>query len=1221
MTSNKLSIKYESNFVKSDEENKFYRDLYELIFIEQNGLIKRNGVNYEGNDMDLSSSVLHIHIKNVKYIINQTNYKPVYELFNEAYKTGLCFPLMERACEESSAHFDFDIKSPINFDDVLSIFDSDDFHRIGNIIIEEYMKMYNISKKINNFFMVFLVKPKKGKSTNEMNRYGLHIKCPSIIMSKFARITLMKNLSLNTDLINFMEEKFGVDDSFIDELPASTSIFVYGSCIQPNDRAGKVYKIKEILKYSITKDNHINSTNVNWDMNNVNLQLELSGVFEGNIIKKIKLKLKPNYYTLEQQSIEKKIYKKTDELHALNLDIETLCGTDTDANILCQLLELFPKNTQLPYDKWRNIVISIQNTNVEYKPIARIFTEKYRIKHSKQSPDEIIREFETLWDNMLNTNDRILTFTYIKNRCTEIDEEETEKILNSSIINILDYRFSEICGLNAIGDLIISSMIKNIVHGEYHCDKFGKDNIWYEFINNKKCYSYVDQSMKYKWRKNTPGDNSIISLRKLYQNDFKNHIIKPYIDALDIKIRGCINENLEKKYIENKKEMERILKDLAVDVKLEKYIKSLSSDCKLNEIMKANTTMEKYLDSDPRTFGISNGILLFDKQYTGENWKQSITYTSGINNYFVSKASRAQLKPFEPQKEIIEECFDKVRRIFINDPDAFYKFMLLGASAFNSDEKAEIQLIMIHGYGSDGKSTWFDTLDCVFKTVNPEESYEVRPNSQMLFYAQLDSDKPSPETMSLDGPKVINFDEVLINAVVNDTALKNLCGGEQKGRTLYDKKSVTVKTNAVKFLATNSLPRVMATDHGTFRRISTYSAKTKFVDGTPSSKNEYKKDYEWKNDKLKRQEYINAYLYIFMVYFLRLQRDYKGETVNFKSPTIESESEDYRNSQNVIHKYIMNNIVKEKVVGDDYTPTQLTLYDIAKKFLIWQESKIDKKDLYKKDFIVTELKKTDLRKIKRGGGFEKNEDDEDYISGFVCLGDGVVFDKDRHIRSNNTNIFKEADAIQRPVDSIITEFDNAETERKKEIKKEIGEKFKKEIGKDKLTLEERKVMESQKRKMIAEKEKNDKLFKTNLKLLNAHNNEIVDTSDDETFEFIVTDGITEKDKFKEDYTKYLDFDYIFEHELTDFIDSLIADDKNAQNNNISKTDIMIQQGKRLNATNKEQKKQQRELYQYENKTYEHAIENVNDNVNPNNYIVTEDEEDEEIESDFFDDEL
>jgi hypothetical protein len=103
---------------------------------------------------------------------------------------------------------------------------------------------------------------------------------------------------------------------------------------------------------------------------------------------------------------------------------------------------------------------------------------------------------------------------------------------------------------------------------------------------------------------------------------------------------------------------------------------------------------------------------------------------------------------------------------------------------------------------------------------------------------------------------------------------------------------------------------VDTTDHGTWRRIRHYTAKTRFrKNPDPTNPLEKKDDQKFVRTYPNDPEFQAEVLSLLVHYLERLYNEYGGELKSVPVPTIERETEEFRVSQDTLHRWLCESIV------------------------------------------------------------------------------------------------------------------------------------------------------------------------------------------------------------------------------------------------------------------------------------------------------------------------
>jgi phage/plasmid-associated DNA primase len=174
-----------------------------------------------------------------------------------------------------------------------------------------------------------------------------------------------------------------------------------------------------------------------------------------------------------------------------------------------------------------------------------------------------------------------------------------------------------------------------------------------------------------------------------------------------------------------------------------------------------------------------------------------------------------------------------------------------------------------------------------------------------------------PAMMELKNARMVYYSESDRNEKVNVAKVKEITGGESlSGRHLF-KEQENFSANCNHIVTTNHRFIIETTEHAVWRRFMSYKFKICFkVKCDPNEPNERPRDPEL-IDKIKADKrYQEAFLSILIHYRSKLYALYGGQILRVPHPTIEKETEEYRQSEDIYQRFIMNNVYQYKGGGD-----------------------------------------------------------------------------------------------------------------------------------------------------------------------------------------------------------------------------------------------------------------------------------------------------------------
>lgn len=240
-------------------------------------------------------------------------------------------------------------------------------------------------------------------------------------------------------------------------------------------------------------------------------------------------------------------------------------------------------------------------------------------------------------------------------------------------------------------------------------------------------------------------------------------------------------------------------------------------------------------------------------------------------------------------------------------------------------------------HNSNGKSMMLNIMKDVFG-----ENYCRKIPLAFLTDKRTKSSSAEPALMDLEVARLAHYSESNKNEELNTSKMKEITGQEAlSGRNLYEKQK-NFRPSCHHVITTNNDFIIETTDNGTWRRIKKYHFKMIFKDN--SQEIDENNPYEKKADpKLAMELSTNpsikeACLSTLVEYYKRLQINYGGCLTNIPTPTINRETEEYRNSQDVINRFINDYII----VSPD---SELMLIDLVETYKQWYINNIDNSEI------------------------------------------------------------------------------------------------------------------------------------------------------------------------------------------------------------------------------------------------------------------------------------
>jgi phage/plasmid-associated DNA primase len=766
---------------------------------------------------------------------------------------------------------------------------------------------------------VALVPP---KLPNEPTVYkdGFHILIPEIQVTKGLKRHLSQEL-INRGLmktifkdIDHMEDP----DKMLDKMSSSNPVHFLGNS-KPGKPAYKLTHVYEVIIYVDEDDidrrlldiDMINSgkikRNVNAEPTPINLSYEFSlsfytRTFGGHPtwLRKVQMDYKPSLETKIQLLVEKtsKDILPDDDIMQAENSVDILAMGNAEANHLKKLLEILDISYATEYEKWFKVICAIAHTNINYKPLAIWFSHR---KPESWSPSEIDR----VWAEAANgrfgrkpvTKRSIIHWAKESSpqRFREVDKEHYFQVLARSAYDnegrVEHAQAAKVCH-SMIGDKFVVDVGFN--------EKTGKTGYcWYEFVTPGQA---MRKGEVYKWRKELEPDNIHLFI--------SDQMPKVYAQlGANIKDRkdNAANEG-EAKYWAN------------VERNFRLYMTKLGNDVFQNGIVKQSQYkfrqrgFAEELDSYEDVIGVGNGVLKIGLE------PQII---KGFHEFKISKFTETDYVPYDPENPLIKTLLRAFAEIF-PEKDVL-NFMLFHASTGLDFKESACLLVLLVGGGQNGKSFF---AKMIHNTLGHQ--YCAAGKSALLTAPMERAESANSAQMQMKDKRYFYFDEFNKCELLNTGRVKGIVNpGWQSGRDLHSRQG-NFKNTCNPIALSNFDFIIDTTDHGTWRRIYYYRNKVKFCKN-PNPANPYEKRVDSKfidectNDPLYKQ----AMLSILVHYYQRLCREYRGDIKNVPVPTIEKETEEFRNRQDALNRFITQMIVKSPCADATGLPT------IAQKYIEW----------------------------------------------------------------------------------------------------------------------------------------------------------------------------------------------------------------------------------------------------------------------------------------------
>jgi phage/plasmid-associated DNA primase len=803
-----------------------------------------------------------------------------------------------------------------------------------------------------------IVKPKPvavdDETGNTKYKYGFHLLLPGVRTSRGYKKHLLRDLRDDSAIKGVLTDLKVVGDPVecLDMNSASVPVLFLGSCKRGGSpyAAGPAFEISFEAAFASESgktpgalgDDFYPMVKVvsakSLETKGYNLVAELSLCYEARY-EQNKPPLVESWVCPHRPELDSKIAlvsnqtQDSEELLLAQHSLSTLAVHDAEARYLHQILDILDKSYYTDRNKWRNVVFALANTSPTYKPLAEWFSHKYYKWADKSS--KRLDNFDQMWD------DAVARRGSVKNPITRRSLIRWAQLSNPQKFKQVSDQgyFATLANyVYGYGGVIEHYMVAKVLHAMLG-NKFVVDvdeghrgrytYCWFEFVVPGQA---SQPGEPWKWRKEIEPDE-----------------LHKYISENLIKVFDRVAQDIEDR------------RKRATEEGKAKYYQKLGATFRLSQrkifndtfkngiIRQANYLFRRRgfvasLDKDPDLLGTGNGLLRLGAK---------CTLIDHFHEHAVMKYTPVVYKPFNPSDpwtKLLLQAFED-----IIPEDDIRDWILFDAATSLSGGVKEGILLLWYGGGANGKTF---VMRMISKTLG---AYSKKLNISLLTSEREPADRSNSAAMQLKGIRNGYFEETQKSGPLNDQRLKEIVNpGEMSGREMYGKQE-NFELTATLMVGQNFDFIVKTYDHGTWRRLKHYTAKVKFC-SDPDPDNPFeKKD----NPKFIR-EYVNdpdcqtAMLSILVHYYERLQREYGGQVKNVPCPTLKQESQVFRNSQDMINRFITEMVV--------YSPDSKYVYplaSVATSYVEWYNMNVDRRRHVASE-IIQDLENSALRKyLKR----------------------------------------------------------------------------------------------------------------------------------------------------------------------------------------------------------------------------------------------------------------
>ncbi len=570
-----------------------------------------------------------------------------------------------------------------------------------------------------------------------------------------------------------------------------------------------------------------------------------------------------------------------EELRQDAADLSIVNINNPRAAYIKKLLRLLSPEYSATYNAWFKVICAIGHCGQteDYKIIAREFSKRCPTAWSASAFDKVwIEATDSRFGKAPVTLASILYWAKNSSpvRFAALKKEYYGDILRRHVYEnggkIEHAHAADVCYAMCGEKFVVDEGFSDITGRTGYC--------WYEFVTK-------NQSMKhgevFKWRKEMKPDNVHLFIA--------GHLPKVYTQvADDLKTRkDGAKDKGELKYW------------TLVDNALKSSKTKLGNDGYQNGII--NQAVYRYrkrgftaeLDSYEDIIGVGNGIVKIGP---------IPELIKGYHEYRISKYTETDYVPFDPENHYVKTLLKAFHDIF-PEPDVF-NYMMIHASTGLDYRESSCILTLLVGGGQNGKSFF---AKMIHNTLG--HMYCASGKSALLTAPLERSESANSAQMQQKDKRWFYIDEFNKSELLNTGRVKMMVTPQwQSGREMYSKQGNFKNTsNTICFSNFDFI--IDTTDHGTWRRIYYYKNKVKFCKAPrPGNPYEKQEDRRFIDVYAACPFYRQAMLSILVHYYSIYCTQYNGDLGSVPVPTIARETEDFRNRQDAINRFITQMIVR-----------------------------------------------------------------------------------------------------------------------------------------------------------------------------------------------------------------------------------------------------------------------------------------------------------------------
>ena len=791
-------------------------------------------------------------------------------------------------------------------------------------------------------------------------RYGIHMLIPGPMLSRAYKKWAIHQLKDDPSIAAVMRELGAADPGgCLDQNSASVPVLFFGSC-----KRGKTpYKLAAAFEVLFEGSRWRRGGALRaegWvpppvirklpadELARYNLAFEMSLTAEASyddgkepLVKKFELECRDSL-RLQIEDLARRtqdnIVDHGDILMADNR-LSTLTMHDAEAQELHGLLDLLPEEFYTKYPKWRDVIYALANTSEHYKPLGEWFSLKCPRKWVFGGLDGPARAVVRAGlagrrrpgprrRRGVPPDEAVADTLGAREQPGEVPRGDGARVLRGPhpVHVRLRRRARALHARKVLSRCSARSSASTSSRGPR------PTYVWYEFVVAGQAMSPGEI---WKWRREAEPDEI-----HLYISEQIPKVLDRILDHLKERQDRAVDENQAKYY----KELIKAFKTSKRKMHNDQFQRAVIAQCRF---LFRDRGFIATLDKQPDLLGVQQGVLKLGAR---------TTLIDHFHEYPVSMHTDVRWHRFDPDSNPWDRIVVDMIANIIPEPDARDWIMFFLAQTVHGGAKEGI-ILLLEGGGQNGKTA---LLKAVAKALR---KYWKKLNINLFVSERESADKPNSAFMALKGIRGGYVEELNKTVPLNVARMKEIVNpGDVTGCEKYKtQEEFSIECNIV--LASQYSFIIDTRDHGTWRRIAHYTAKTKFrKNPDPNNPFEKKDDQRFVRAYPEDPEFQSSMLSFLVYFYERLVNEHDGEIKNVKSPTIEKETEVFRNSQDALNRFISERVVISPNSGMDYP-----LSTVSSFFSEWFSKHIDQKRHVASD-IIKEIESSALAKYLRPVG-------------------------------------------------------------------------------------------------------------------------------------------------------------------------------------------------------------------------------------------------------------